>query len=484
MDIVKFIFILIEVLVLFNLLIIVHEVGHFLAARWRGMYVDRFGVWFGKPIWQKKIKDVTYSLGCIPAGGFVSIPQMAPMEAIEGKVKEDVKNLPPAKPLDKIIVAFAGPLFSFLLAIVFAFILWGVGRPVGESETTRIVGYVLKGSPAEKAGIQPGDEIVNIDGHPISRWSGIGDTVQWRIVSSQGEKITITILRDGKLTNLQAVPYIEATRFFERKGLRDLQMLPKETPIIAKLFENSPAALAGLKPNDIVLEANGVKLLSPAALSDIVVSSSNRPVALKIKRGDQVFTKEVKPVIPEIIAPDERTAKTIKDEIRPMLGIVWEQGGLSKIDYPNPFQQIEASLNAMVDTIKVIASPKTDVKLQHLSGPVGIIRIYYRLFESEHGWRLAIWFSVILNINLALLNLLPVPVLDGGHIFMSLIEAIRRKPFNVKILEKIQTACAVLIIGYLIYISIFDTSELSPRKRLKIEFKQTTEQVEPQHIRN
>jgi len=478
MEILKFVFILIEVLVLFNLLIIVHEVGHFLAARWRKMYVDRFGIWFGKPIWQKKIRNVTYLIGTIPAGGFVSIPQMAPMEAIEGKVDDKVKNLPPVKPVDKIIVALAGPLFSFLLAIVFAFILWGIGKPASETENTRTVGYVLKGSPAEKAGIMPGDEIISIDDGPVTQWSGMGDTVQWRIVSSQNETIKLTILRNGLITNVFAKPIIEETRIFERRGLRELQILPKETPIIARLFDNSPAVLAGLKPNDIVLEANGIKLLSPATLSDIIMTYSNQPIALKIKRGDQIITKEVKPVIPQVIAPDEKTAKAIKDEIRPMLGIVWEQGGLMKIVRVDPLEQIKISVNAMVYTIQAIASPKSDIKLQHLSGPVGIIRIYYRLFESDYGWRLAIWFSVILNVNLALLNLVPIPVLDGGHILMAMFEIVRRKPFNIKILEKIQTACAVLIIGYIVYISIFDTTEISIRKKTKIEFKPPSEQVQ------
>ena len=480
MDIIKFVVILLEVLVLFNLLIIVHELGHFLAARWRKMYVDRFGVWFGKPIWKKKINGVVYSLGCIPAGGFVSIPQMAPMEAIEGKVEGDLTNLPPAKPIDKIIVALAGPLFSFLLAIVFAVIVWIIGRPVGESETTRVVGYVLKNGPADKAGILPGDEIIAVDGNPVSRWSGIGDTVQWQIVSSKGETIRLTINRNGIITNLEAKPYIEETKIYERKGLRELQMLPKETPVVAKLFENSPAQLAGIKPNDIILEANGIPLLSPAMLSDIIIANSNKPVVLKIKRGNEVLVKEVKPVIPEVIAPDAKTAKAIKDEIRPMLGIIWEQGGLMKTDNPDPLKQIHTSISAMVNTIKAVASPKSDIKFQHLSGPVGIIRIYYRLFESEQGWRLAIWFSVILNVNLALLNLIPIPVLDGGHILMSLIEMIRRKPFNVKILEKIQTAFAALIIGYMIYITIFDTSELAGRRNAKIQFKPNTEQVQTQ----
>src|SRR5947208_5803703 len=112
MSILKFIFIALEVLLLFNLLIFVHELGHFLAARWRGLKVERFAIWFGKPIWKTKINGVEYALGSIPAGGYVSLPQMAPMEVIEGKSDTPTEPLPPISALDKIIVAFAGPLFS------------------------------------------------------------------------------------------------------------------------------------------------------------------------------------------------------------------------------------------------------------------------------------------------------------------------------------------------------------------------------------
>src|SRR3981081_2281610 len=104
----RVILVIIEVLVLFNLLIIVHEVGHFLAARWRGLVIEKFGVWFGKPLWKKTIKGVQYSLGSIPFGGFVALPQLAPMDIIEGKVDVDRANPPPISAWDKIIVAFAG----------------------------------------------------------------------------------------------------------------------------------------------------------------------------------------------------------------------------------------------------------------------------------------------------------------------------------------------------------------------------------------
>src|SRR3954468_7851526 len=125
-SILRVIFILFEVVVLFNLLIVVHEIGHFLAARWRGLYIERFGIWFGKPIWKKTIGGVQYSLGSLPFGGFVALPQLAPMDIIEGKADLDRTKLPPVSAIDKIIVAIAGPVFSLLLAVALATLIWGV----------------------------------------------------------------------------------------------------------------------------------------------------------------------------------------------------------------------------------------------------------------------------------------------------------------------------------------------------------------------
>jgi len=133
MTIIHYILIALEVILIFNLIIGVHELGHFLAARWRGLKVERFAIWFGKPVWKKKIGGVEYALGPIPFGGYVSLPQMATMEAIEGKT-DTTEPLPNVSPLDKIIVAFAGPLFSFLLAILFAVVVWKVGKPANDAD--------------------------------------------------------------------------------------------------------------------------------------------------------------------------------------------------------------------------------------------------------------------------------------------------------------------------------------------------------------
>src|SRR6478752_2747969 len=144
--ILQVILLILVVVTIFNIIIFVHELGHFLAAKWRGLQIDRFQIWFGAPIWKKEIKGVQYGIGWIPAGGFVALPQMAPMESIEGGNKDD-KPLPPISALDKIIVAFAGPLFSILLALVSAVAVWGVGKPA-DFLPTQVVGQVLPDSPA------------------------------------------------------------------------------------------------------------------------------------------------------------------------------------------------------------------------------------------------------------------------------------------------------------------------------------------------
>src|SRR5208283_4045810 len=196
MSTLKIILVALEVLLLFNLLIFVHELGHFLAARWRGLKIDRFAIWFGKPIWKKKINGVEYALGTIPAGGYVALPQMASMEAIEGKGESSGKALPPISALDKIIVAFAGPLFSFLLALGFAVLVWGVGRPVNEEDNSTTIGWADPTGPAWAAGLRPGDRIVAIDGHPVAEFNSPSpDSIKWRIITSQDPTIAVTYLR-------------------------------------------------------------------------------------------------------------------------------------------------------------------------------------------------------------------------------------------------------------------------------------------------
>jgi regulator of sigma E protease len=453
MSILHYILIALEVVLIFNLIIGVHELGHFLAARWRGLKVDRFAIWFGKPIWKKKIGGVEYALGTIPFGGYVSLPQMATMEAIEGKSDTPAEQLPNVSPLDKIIVAFAGPLFSLLLAIAFAFLVWSVGRPTNEADNTTQIGWVDPTGPAWKAGLRPGDVILEVDGHAVHHFSPTSsDSVQWRVVTSTGTNIAIKYQRDGQEAMAYAVPFHRQTKWYERKALRQILIASADKATIYEVATNSPAAIAGLKTGDEVVALDGEKIYSSASIDYAQNAMSNgvvKPLTLTIRRGDEQFDRTlvaVKPVQPTNAAP--------------MLGIMSMVGDTNvTLVYPSPLEQIKASAMQIVNTFGALFAKKGEISVQQLGGAVMIGRVYYNLLQDEEGWRRVLWFSVILNVNLALLNLLPLPVLDGGHITLSLIEAVRRRPVSAKILEKIQSGFAALLIAFMLYIAFFDTGD-------------------------
>jgi regulator of sigma E protease len=454
----KPVFIVLEVLVLFNLLIFVHELGHFLAARWRGLKIDRFAIWFGKPIWKTKINGVEYALGSIPAGGYVSLPQMAPMEMIEGKGGENpTEPLPSISALDKIIVAIAGPLFSFGLALVFAVIVMFVGRPVSESETTTTIGYVEKDGPADKVGLRPGDKIVRIDHEPVTKFGGMGSSVTWRIVRSEGATINVEVERDGKVCEFNPTPVKDPTKAWQRKSLRQIKIAPAQSALIAEVITNSPAAVAGLKPGDEIISVNGTKLYHFAGLGEYIEAHPKEKLVLEGKhKNGESFKASVTPEVP-LSPPD----------VKAHIGVNWDGNGRWDIVHPGAFEQVRSSVNAMIGTFSALFSKKSDIKPQHLGGAVKIGEVYYHLFNSEQGWRLALWFSVLMNVNLAILNMLPFPVLDGGHITLALIESIRRRPVSVWLLNYIQTTCAVVLIGYMLYIAFYDVQDILPGSRGK-----------------
>jgi len=466
-SILRFIGVLFLVIMMFNIMIVVHEWGHFLAGRWRGLYIDRFQIWFGKPIWKKTYNGVQYGLGSIPAGGFVSLPQMAPMESIEGKVEGDApkKQLPPITPLDKIIVAFAGPLFSFLLAVVFAVVVWVVKKPVTESVGTTTIGSVVEDSPAENAGLKAGDRITFVDGKQVVRFQGMESSIMWTIISSTNQNIEIDFVRPGagemsvvverpaEAENVKVEgPWFKKAWAYvsERPALRTIGVFPQISPVVGRVMDNSPAKTAGLDTGDVIKTIDGKAVSSPEEVANFQWEVG-KTVPLTYSRKDTLVETTITPRVPEV------------GGTKALIGVGWDGEGIRTLVRENPVTQVVNSVKAIVKTLQAVFSPKSDVKAGHLSGPVGIMGLYYDLFQHSEGWRLALWFSVLLNVNLAILNLLPFPVLDGGHIVMATVEWVSRRPIPFKLMEIVQTAFVLLLLGFMAFVTLKDVGDRVPK---------------------
>jgi regulator of sigma E protease len=445
------ILLIVIVVMLFNIIIFVHELGHFLAGKWRGLKIDRFQIWFGKPIWKKEYKGVQYGLGWIPAGGFVALPQMAPMEAIEGGDK-DRKPLPAITPMDKIIVAIAGPLFSLLLALAAAAVVWGVGKPKDFIPGTT-VGYVEEGSQAEKAKLQPGDKILEINGKKVAGFAGSLESVSESIVLSSGDKIVFKVQRPGVDEPLLLTSGFDTpeSKWFQRSGLRKVGLDVAGPALIGKVYENSPASKAGLEKGDVIVSVDGAELYSAIQLNQYLEQKEFKAVNLTVKKaGGEIVEMELTPEAP--LQPKGST---------PKIGVLWDRtsGVDVRIVHPNPFAQVADSLRMMWVTITSVVDPKSSIGVDHLSGPVGIGQMLYSLLQTDEGWRRILGFMVLFNVNLAVLNMLPFPVLDGGHITLALLEKIFGRPVNMKMLEIIQTACALGLITLMLYVTSKDIGD-------------------------
>ena len=467
--IVRGLIVLLEAICVLNLMILVHEWGHFLAARWRGLKVEKFYIWFGKPIWKRTYNGVEYGLGSIPLGGFVALPQMAPMGGAEGETASAVDQLPPISPMDKIIVAFAGPLFSFLLAVVFAFVVFWVGMPDRRIHTTTI-GWIAPDMPAAIAGFRPGDQIIAVDGVKVHSWDEPIDSVVERIAFSQGDTIVFTVMRPGvdKPIDIPTGFKVAPGTMFERKGLRKVGLIYSYPAQVYEVIKGSAAERAGLKKGDLLEQINGSAVYGPHMVYETIDKGS--PVKLLVKRDGKEVPLEITALAPE-------KPKTIPKEAQSVAfsGLLFEDSSTANdigLVHPRPADQIAKASTMMFRTFGALFSGKGDIGVQQMGGPVKIVSTIYRLFEIPDGWRLVLWFGVILNVNLAIMNLFPFPVFDGGHIVMAVGETFRRKSLlPQRAMEIMMNACVLTLIGFFIYITWFDVNDLVGGKEAVDTFK-------------
>lgn len=446
---------MIYVVLFFGASIFVHEWGHYLAARWRGLKIDRFSIGFGPRLfgWRDK-RGVDWRISLFPLGGYVALPQLADMRGIEGEYSDSGPELPVLSYADKMIVSAAGAFFNVLFALAIGSILWKTGLPVSEEQESTTIGYVAmvmtdeegmeRDGPGIRAGLQPGDEIIKVDDKNVHDWEDVQYAIMTGVRRSDAgnPQTDIQILRDGEQMAVTVYPVLD-----QHEAIRRIGLMPANSLIVGETMENSPARLTGLQPGDFITEANGTVLYRREALSNIIFENPEAPVLLTILRDSESMQLEVLP---------EQVVYNNKGDTAPMLGIRWEL--VRKVRHINPIEQVEDAVRTTFRVLGALIHPKSNVGIRNLSGPVGISYTIYLFSQISILEVLSI--VVLINVNLAILNLLPIPVLDGGHMAFATISKISGRPIPLRIIAASQGTFMLLFLAIFVYVTFFDTGRV------------------------
>lgn len=434
--------------------IFVHELGHFLAARRRGLVIERFSIGFGPRILGWKRNGVDYRISLLPLGGYVALPQLADLSGIEGENESDTRKLPPLSYSDKMIVSVMGAVFNVIFAFVLACVIWLVGKPTSEEALSTHVGYVLPEfslqdpegqtetrmpSPAAEAGLKAGDRIVAIDGRPVREWvdipqhlaTGSGRDEEGRPMAN------FTIERDGEILELPVYPQLRGA-----DRLRQVGIAPQHSVIVGGVIRDLPAHQAGVLPGDELVTMDGEPVFSIAQVYAYLEKNRERPITFTFQRDGEPYTVEMTPVQREI-----REGEEIAD-------VGFMAASQRIIIHPNPVEQVTEIVGMTFNVLGALLNPASDLGPRHLAGPAGIARFFHA--ASTIDWRLAVWVAVLVNINLAILNLLPIPVLDGGHMAFATIGKLRGKPLPPNFVATTQSLFVILLLSFMVYVSFFD----------------------------
>ena len=442
--------------VLFSITVIAHELGHLMIARRKGLIVERFSIGFGPTLFSRKWRGIEYVIKLLPFGGFVQLPQLAAMDMIEGESVADVKSLPPASPWARMAAAFGGPLYSFLFAIFLSVAVWWIGVPQDQNNLTTTIGYVEPNSPAARAGVRPGDRITRIDDQAVTRWMGRSGGVFETILLGVEPEVKLEVDRAGETLLFRIKPEINQ----EMEGLRSLgfESYAATRLIVQSTLKDSPAMRAGLQPEDEILEISGQRVYSALHVKSIIADAEGE-VTLTYLRDGARNTRSLLPEKP--INLDEK-----------LIGIVWNIDDI-RIAHLTPWEQITNSLTLVYKTLRAVVSPSSGVGVRHLSGPVGIFDKLMMLLTTDV--RLVLYFTVMLNVNLAVLNLLPLPILDGGQILYCWIEIARGRVLHPEWVYRIQIFFFLILISLFIFVTYHDVTRVG--RRVKNSWRQSHETV-------
>ena len=450
--------------------IFIHELGHFIAAKKRGLIADRFSIGFGPRLFGWHRNGTDFRLSLLPLGGYVSLPQLADMGRVEGGEKEEDK-LAPISYADKMIVAVMGAIFNLIFALVLSLLLWGVGREIVKSTSIGFVAEEIRNAdgaivpgPAYEAGIRQGDTIYTIDGKSVPDWWYFQNAIATSVGKEDGEagrrQVEVGILRDGKNMVFTVYPELVSS---ERMRYIGIEPETDETsaPIVIHLEPDMPAIESGLEPMDRLIKLDGEVIISGAFLNTYLSKHGDRSIDVTVERNGNELTLPIQP-------------RTKEGETSPRFGFAYDfQYKTERVHY-NPVEQLYRFAETMKMTLYALIHKNSDVKVKNMSGPVGIVHGLTRM--AQIGFIDLLWMLALINVNLAIFNLLPIPVLDGGHMLFATISKLIGRPLPKKFMENLQSAFMILLLGFVIYVSFFDVGRVGRDIGL-IDDKASTEET-------
>ena len=424
-----------------GILVAVHEYGHFWVARRLGVRVLRFSIGFGRPIWTRRGADGTeYAIGILPLGGYVKMLDEQDADIPEAD-RERAFNRKPLWARSAIVLA--GPAFNFLFA-VFA---WWLVYMVGFAGLKAVVGEVTPGLIAERAGLGTGDAVVAVEGREATTWSAVVVAILGEALDQDRVELRWMApergIESGSLdlrgVNLDA---LTSGSFFATLGIEPA--VPASPPVIGAVNEGEAADRAGMRPGDVVVRALGQPIGSWTEWVRFVRERPEVEFPVEVRRGVEIVTLAMRP------AAVEHGGETIG-----RIGAVLDQDAMSTKDWYVTERRPpwEAAVRATGRTWEITSLTvgllwkmvRLELSSEHLSGPITIAR--YARDSASGGFTRFLEFLAIVSVSLGILNLLPIPVLDGGHLLIQLAEALKGGPLSPRTMFLGYQAGLVLLVG-------------------------------------
>jgi regulator of sigma E protease len=431
---------LLSFLFVLTVLIFVHELGHFLAARRLGVRVLTFSLGFGPKVFSVTRGDTEYCISIIPLGGYVKMAGENVEDPRAGKPDEFLSRTK----WERFQVLIAGPVMNILLAFVVTTVvlLQGTEVPTFEDEPP-VLGGVIADSPAAKAGLQRGDRILTVAGDDVPTWNALNLAIGIR----PGKDVTLTLERSGSPVTV-ALQTTSETKF----QIGSIGVLPDIHPIIRSVLPGDPADRAGLRPGDAVTAVDGERVILSSDLVKATSRNAGKAITVTIVRNGQEQQLSLTPVL--------------RDN-RGMIGITTSEP--TRSFQPGPLQAISLSAQRTVEgsglifkTIGQLLSGQASPK--QLMGPVAIAQLSGE--SAQLGWVALLSLMSMISLNLGVLNLMPIPMLDGGHILILLLEGVARRDFSAQMKERMLMVGFALLMVLMVTVIYNDLTRISFIERL------------------